>query len=504
MSFALYSPSIVDQFETMLDQLCEALVEYIYNQNCKEIITYMAQIIQFVQEKLPFMENSINDLATYIYQVLNSNDCFDEREVEAYVAQIHHQINQYEDYISLASESIIDSDSHNPLKNQYCRQLGNASVSNILDLMILDDQSREDEYMAAHLSLAEKKALAIERKKLIINDILGYLEKELYPVPILTIKQKQEHFTHQILEIVRKDAAVVDYHDKLRAASKLSLFINQSEQNSLLSAIHNTFVLETKHSCSEIYKQLTRDSFINNLLTRLSVSSPYDLFSVIKALFPYSFVYSRPNIGLPGTKLTAPIEAIQKYLLARYKTSVADLQEYIDALELDISCSFKLFASLHGVFLQDRDTIIPETRVQLSVPNTIALVSMIRNELNERQDEGEALAIRDLQCAGALPACQISWTDWLIYSFIQKKDWPGKNDTLALYVHTTSPSLSRAIPLVSLNQSISKETRMLIADKYTNGINAVHMSTDDLSNLDELIEDEIEFDWDLDTLEDDQ
>ena len=131
------------------------------------------------------------------------------------------------------------------------------------------------------------------------------------------------------------------------------------------------------------------------------------------------------------------------------------------------------------------------------------ITELIVDELNATPESNETKAIRDLSCIIHFPTLNIPLNEWIIYSILTKWDWPEKDGEQAIFTFATSPHLSRNIPIISTNETINKETRQAIA-KAHEGKESSTMSVDDLSKLDELIEDEIEFDWDLEALEEEE
>lgn len=496
----------VDKIESLLEDLCFLLAEFDYSDNSRDIIIQETEIFEYAQDYIPKIDPELNDFFNYIHQVLRGDDFLEEREIEAHIFQIHERLRKLTEFPKIPQFYSDEMSKHSPSvsTDPFLQEKGRNSIQSQLDALLdqpylgYDEETNE----IVSLSNADRKALAIEKRNQRTYNVIEYLRKYPKPITYAQILREVPKTTYQILDLASRSTAVVHFDQRLLHAGHLASLITAEQRKTLLQDLQDTFILDQKHSSQQIYLSLIKK--YSDFFRTIDVQSPYDLFSLIAVLYPHEFVYSRPTIGLPGQVLSRPVETIQNYLNGRYKTAISDLQEYIETLDYDLTCGLKLFKALKQSLLSDRNTIVPITRFEMTEEQLLDFVFMIRQELLSRQEDYEALPIRELECVANFPPCGISWTEWLIYSVLDKIDWPAKEGENALFVHTTSPTFSRAIPLVSLNPVISKETRMMLAEQHKGEIEEIKMDVDDLSNLDELIEDEINYDWDLDLLEEEE
>ena len=114
-----------------------------------------------------------------------------------------------------------------------------------------------------------------------------------------------------------------------------------------------------------------------------------------------------------------------------------------------------------------------------------SIEKLIRQELNKGKD---VIALRELECINRFPRISLPWDEWLIYSSLKK--WGTE-----LYLYTTSPRFSLALPIVSVSGLISEEEISLIAKRYAGSINdTLTYKIDNLDDLDKLIIDDIDLD----------
>ena len=348
--------------------------------------------------------------------------------------------------------------------------------------------------------IADKREIAKERKHKLFLKIISFLRDSEEPVSIYGIHEQVPGATYQVIDMVRKDPYIIDYKDKLLFSFNLT--IDQPTKDILHEAILDTFFIEKTHSSEEIYRQLQKTH--SSLLYKLHITNPYNMYSVFHYLFRNDFIFVRPRIGLPGQAITKPLESITQFLYKKHQTTITELKEFIFDSEYDINVNLNLFNKLPDVILINQNTLIHKNSLSLTQVETLRIARLVRQELMNTEEGIPTKAIRDLACIVNFPISGYALNEWLIYSILTKYDWMGKDGNLALYTFSTSPFLNRAIPIVSLNSSIDKEIRISIAEEHAGTTyGQTNMTITDLNseNLDQLIEDEIDYDWDLEGLD---
>lgn len=505
MTFADFDAKWASKLEAMVDELCLRLNDYLYSQDYKGILAQETRIYEYVEEYLPHLEPDFNDFFSYIHRIIRDNEYFDEFEIEAYVTRIQNHIqrlNQYADfYARYAEEYALTSSRSQPYTDTPRPPTSHETA--LSRLLSQYENTRFDEDTVIRMSREEIIARAEEKKQRLLADLLFYIRERNTPVPFAQLRRDLPKITWQMISIAQKSPGIVSYTDSLFSAEKLSQILSEEQKKTLYDAVSNQFQYDVRQRVFNIYVHVS--SRFPKLMLNLFIDNGYDFYNVLKALFPHQFTYSTPYIGLPGVVFPKRSETLSKYVLSRFKTSVSDLKDFMAASDYQERFTLKIFATLHDVLLSDHDNLIPSSRISLSEENLVTFINLIHEELETRLDDSEAVAIRDLQCAPLFPSCGLPWTDWLIYSVLLRYTQREKGKQLPVYVHTTSQAFSKAIPLVSLFPSLLKQTRQEIAARFAGqDQKTVQMQVDDLSNLDELIEDEIDYDWDLDALDDEE
>lgn len=495
------SLSWAEKITRLLEELCDLLSDYMYDCASRyDIISKETQLYEIVDEYVPRLLPVLNDFFDYIHECIRENQPLEEEEIENHIQMITNQLHRRDNYIQRFHD-FSDERSKYELEIATRPEQLNATEREALYQIINSDQTFDEESKEKIPSItrAERFALIRERKQNIVNTILAFLSKQSYPISIEQIHHNVSGATRQLIEIVRKRPEIIDYKEKLLLGTQLQ--IEPKEKAILREGINDTFFSGKVHVCQEIYWQLGKTH--NNLLTKLHIYNSYSFFSVIHYLFPNDFVYVRPRIALLGNTITKPLESITRYITGRFKTSVKELKEFIEDADYDLTVTLALINKLPDIIMLDRNTLAPKTRLNITEEQLQVITSLIVDELNGSPESNETMAIRDLTCAVQFPILNIPLNEWVLYSILTKWNWPEQDGDQAIFTFATSPHLSRNIPIVSTNETIDKEMRQTIA-KAHEGKESSTMSVDDLSKLDELIEDEIEFDWDLEALEEEE
>lgn len=486
----------------LLNELCELLSNYSYDYiNKSDIISKETQLYELVDEYVPRLLPDLDDFFDYIHNALRYDTPLEDEEIENFAMIITHHLHRPENYTQFLCDYSDEQSEYDPDIVSNIKSQIHASEREYISQVINSDQNYNDdrEEETSNISRSERLALAKERKQNILNAIIAYLRDHIYPVSIDQIHQNVLGATRQLIEIIRKRPEIIDYKDKLLLGSKL-----KPKPGTIVNfkiSIQEHYFMDKVHTSDEIFRHLQKKR--NYLLQDLHIFNSFSLFSVVQYLYPYDFVFVRPRIALPGSTITKPAENITRYISSHYKTSIDDLREFIENSGYDLTVSLSLINKLPDVIMSDRKTVVAKSRLALSERQLQQIIDLIITELRGLPSDTEALAIRDLTCITQFPVINLPINEWLIYSILTKWNRPKKKSNLELYTFSTSPFLSRTIPIVSVQQTISKKTRQAIAAKHK-GKADVSMTVDDLSDLDDLIEDEIEYDWDLEALEEEE
>ena len=243
------------------------------------------------------------------------------------------------------------------------------------------------------------------------------------------------------------------------------------------------FVAEDKvRHYKELYDYIERDD--PDLLRKLFIHFPTSLFSVLEYLFSSQYQFKRPFIANIGIDIGDPEEQLHDLVINSDKITIAEITSFAKENHYAINSILELLNRFNNTHLLiDRDTIA--TIEYIGMTDIIAnnVISFLQSEITE------TTLITDLECIYRLPKINVPWTEWLVYSVVNK--W-GE----AIVAGTTSNQFKLSAPVVAPQGMLDTEKYEGISVDTTVTIAPV----DNLDNIDDLISDSIEFDLDEDLI----
>jgi hypothetical protein len=230
----------------------------------------------------------------------------------------------------------------------------------------------------------------------------------------------------------------------------------------------------------ELYDYIERDD--SDLLRKLFIYFPTSLFSVLEYLFKDQYQFKRPFIANIGTDIGDPEEQLHDLVVNSDEIAITEITSFARDNHYEISSILELLNSFNNThLLMDRNTIA--TIEHIGVNDRIAeeVISILHFEITE------TTLVTDLECIYRLPQINVPWTEWLIYSVVNK--W-GES----IVAGTTSNQFKLSVPIVAPRGMLDTQKYEGISVDTTASI----VPVDNLDNIDDLISDFIEFDLDED------
>ena len=199
------------------------------------------------------------------------------------------------------------------------------------------------------------------------------------------------------------------------------------------------------------------------------------MFSILEYLFADKFQFSRPFISKNGVDIESPSRKLREKVYSVNKHSINELMNYAKEIHYTVYSTLDYLNSINDDYLIiDSDHIqqVAETGINETVVSVVE--DMILNEIDG------CIPISQLNCLNKLVQIKIPWTDWLIYSMLNK--WSSK-----LEVATSSNQFKLAVPLVAPAGKMDEET----IKRFENYKPVEFVSSDNLDNIDDLIADYI-------------
>ena len=358
----------------------------------------------------------------------------------------------------------------------------------------LSDQIEEAKKSYTYISdylRAEEQLLRLETKlDQKAFSIRSYIRSQTRPVSIEQLRQRFSHCSRRLMKRVVEQGGILDYYDRFLSKD------NDRIRSSDLSVLKRSIVSICKEGdgvchIEKIYEDL-RYAF-RDLFGYCYIDNAKHLYGLLEGFFSDGFSFVYPYIALKGVIIDSPENRLRNYVCRNKEILIDDIFEYAKQNYIRINGMLNFFNSINGkMLIKNRESLIPISEAGLTKAEVLQIERIIRSEIKNQR----YCAIRELKCVSDFPVCKVPYDEWFIYSVLLK--WGNK-----LYVQTTPGRFTKAIPIVSLSESISKDALKAISEKYADNVNHIVTNTvDDLDDLDNLIMDYIELD-DLVDLEDD-
>ena len=307
-------------------------------------------------------------------------------------------------------------------------------------------------------------------------EIVQYIKKFSYPITKEDIKKAFPGVTEIVISFATGDANVINLFGKYIHGSRLNL----SGANSVyFEKVLRKFIAGDKvRHYKELYDFIERDD--SDLLHKLYIHFPTSLFSVLEYLFKNQYQFKRPFIANIGTDIGDPEEQLHDLIISSDEIAISEITAFAKDNHYEIYSILELLNSFNGThLLMDRDTFASIEYIGINDDIAKNVISILQDEVTETE------LITSLECIYRLPKINVPWTEWLIYSVVNR--W-GE----ALVAGTTSNQFKLSVPVVAPQgkldvqkyEGVSVDTAVSIA------------RVDDLDNIDDLISDFIEFDLD--------
>ena len=306
----------------------------------------------------------------------------------------------------------------------------------------------------------------------IYSTIVAYIKKSQYPVSKKQIQQAFPGVTEVVINFAISDSNILNYFGEYWHAS--NMFISDFEKEYLNTLVKKVISDGNAHHVRELFEETNFDK--PEILTRNSALIPFSAFSVLEHLFRDSYQFARPYIALNGVEIGRPAERLHDLIYSSDEFAISDISEFIKENRFQIQSLLEYVNSCNDQF------ILVDSNIMMKI-DKIGITEDMANEIDEIvfSEITETTLIDRLILWNKLPKITVPWTDWLLYSIINK--W-GKKVT----VSTTTNQFRLSAPLVAPAGKMNSDAYKDFNKSTASQINKV----DDLDDINELLEDIIE------------
>ncbi len=304
----------------------------------------------------------------------------------------------------------------------------------------------------------------------IYKSVVEFIKKQIYPVSKEAIFKEFPGLTEIMLNIsTSNDSGIINYFGNYIHIDRLRLFDFDKEY---LNETMNKLLSDNKaHHDEEIYDYINKDN--PDLLNRIYVSFPYRMYSFLEKFFEDEYQFARPYIAKNEVEIGNPYEQIKEYVIGEDCLDIDDILGFAKELHFQINSILdflKSFKETH--ILINNEQIAALDYIGIEGLNIELLEKEILSEISETKP------IRDLNCIYKISNIRVPWTDWLIYSIVDKY-------CKLLDVGASNNQFRCAVPLISPKGCMEIERYSEIKTDVSGSFRTV----DDLNKIDDLIAD---------------
>ncbi len=301
----------------------------------------------------------------------------------------------------------------------------------------------------------------------IYSEIVSYIEQATYPVTKQQLNEKFPGVTEIVINLSISDPNIINMFGVYMHASKLKL---TDENKKYVKEVVALMIEESGYiHCRDIYDYVFKDN--SNILTSNGIYQAFGFYSVLEYLFCDEFEFSRPYVGKKGQEITRTFDHMQEMVRE------SDVIQLADVISVARNNHFQLSSILEFA------NSCNETHLLLNDKELAAIdyigISHDMARVVERcifDSIEETMYVSDLKCLNQFPRLSVTWTEWLIYSVLNK--W---SDILEVSVTSTVFKQAKAV--------VAKKGKLDMAQLNENSRVEDIYVPDDLDNIDELISD---------------
>ena len=193
-----------------------------------------------------------------------------------------------------------------------------------------------------------------------------------------------------------------------------NLHITEDDKKLLDTLVSKMCSDNNSHATHELLMVL--DLKYPHIVNNYDINNQFKLFSILKCLFGDKYEFARPYFANKGIKILSKTDRITEFLRQNNEIKISDLYEYIYDNRLHIPSITEYINEMKDEYVfKDKDTIISLENSKLNKYNAHVAENVL---LSAIEKEGFIVASK-FKNYEFLPN-DVKWTDWLLYSCINK------------------------------------------------------------------------------------
>lgn len=303
----------------------------------------------------------------------------------------------------------------------------------------------------------------------VYSSIVEFIKQFEYPISKTMVQKEFPGVTDIVLSFAIGDSNILNYFGEYLHASHLRL--SDSEKSYLYDLLCRLLNDGQAHHSKDIYEIINCDK--PEILQRNAALYQYSAFSILEYLFNDKFQFSRPYIAKNGVDIGRPAERLHDLIYSTDEFEISEISEFAKENRYQIQSILEFINGCNDEYLLINATTMMKIE-SIGITKEIAetIDKLVADEITS------TIPIFELSIWGELPKINVPWTDWLLYSTLNK--WGYK-----VSVSTSSNQFRMAVPLVA---PLGKMDTTTFSDVVPNKRD-YSVTIDNLDDIDSLLED---------------
>lgn len=303
----------------------------------------------------------------------------------------------------------------------------------------------------------------------IYSAIVSFIKRSSALVTKAEIFEAFQGLTEIVLNLATSDPEVLNYFGSYIHVENVKLY--DEDYAYVKEIVHKLLSKNDVLHSKDFFDFMNADNL--EFIERTGAIYPYRLFSLLEYMLGDEYQFARPYIAKINTVIDRPMERFTELL------DQQDVTEIEELLNLASECRFQMVGLLDFLHMfSGTHLILDKTRlIKISATGIDEVIfrnveALILNEIQGTK------VISQLRCQELFPRVNIEWSEWIIYSSINR--WGDK-----LEVGLTTRVFKDAVALVA-------PVGLLNPDEFSDVLATTKYQADNLDNIDDLIADIIE------------
>lgn len=306
----------------------------------------------------------------------------------------------------------------------------------------------------------------------VYSSVVDFIKKSTYPVSKAQILAAFPGITDIIVSLAVSDPEVLNFFGEYLHASRV--LITDAERKYLRGVIEKILSDGAAHHVIDFYEVINNER--PEVFTRNAAMRPFSAYSILEYLFRNNFQFLRPYIANNSVEIGRPKERLHELIYSSESIGILEIREFMKENQFQIQSMIEYVNTCNDEYLLiDRDTLMRIDKIGISAEDSEEIDRIIA------QSMVKTTPIAQLDIWSSLPPLNVPWTEWLLYSVLNK--WGNRVE-----VGTSSNRMREAVPLVApVGKYDASEFADLTAPSSSSAIRI-----DNLDHLDELLADIID------------